>query len=548
MTSIFNLVEMDGFAIAVAVFIAVTILVGVFAGRLVNRSGKRLIVAGKSLPLFLVGTMLAAQAVDGNSTLGNISLVFQFGFWAGAVIPIGLGVCLLLVGFFYAKPLNKMSMITLPDFYFRRYGNGAEGISSILMIISFLILVAGNLAACGFILEIVFGIEYFWGITIAALAVVVYTIAGGLFASAYTNLFQVYLAIGSFWAAFLFFLGGFADTPWDIIYNNATAVGGAGFMDLSGLYDVANGALLNWGALFALGLGDIIALDFMERVFAAKNPKTARRGALMGGALTMFTVVPTSMLGVVAFFYLPADTLPDLAMPLLATQHMPFAIGAGILMGVVGASMSTASGGLLAISSVISRNLMQRIIRRRWMNKPNWSDNKLLNTTRIVIVPMMVIGTAIGYFVPAPGVYLILAFDIMFAGAFVPLTLGLFWKKANMPATIAALLVGSVLRLQFFWTMPEEWWGLDTMIPPIVSLIVFVIVAYATQHKYPGKARHDVRDYVPPEEDVIAGEDLKHFGDGTQAMGEGSSSSDPPDNSDLGKYEKDYLERMKKQE
>lgn len=548
MTSIFNLVEMDGFAIAVAVFIVVTILVGVFAGKLVNRSGKRLIVAGKSLPLFLVGTMLAAQAVDGNSTLGNISLVFQFGFWAGAVIPIGLGVCLLLVGFFYAKPLNKMSMITLPDFYFRRYGNGAEGISSILMIISFLILVAGNLAACGFILEIVFGIDYFWGITIAALAVVVYTIAGGLFASAYTNLFQVYLAIGSFWAAFLFFLGGFADTPWDIIYNNATAVGGAGFMDLSGLYDVANGALLNWGALFALGLGDIIALDFMERVFAAKNPKTARRGALMGGALTMFTVVPTSMLGVVAFFYLPADTLPDLAMPLLATQHMPFAIGAGILMGVVGASMSTASGGLLAISSVISRNLMQRIIRRRWMNKPNWSDNKLLNTTRIVIVPMMVIGTAIGYFVPAPGVYLILAFDIMFAGAFVPLTLGLFWKKANMPATIAALLVGSVLRLQFFWTMPEEWWGLDTMIPPIVSLIVFVIVAYATQHKYPGKARHDVRDYVPPEEDVIAGEDLKHFGDGTQAMGEGSSSSDPPDNSDLGKYEKDYLERMKKQE
>ena len=539
---------MDGFAIAVAVFIAVTILVGVFAGRLVNRSGKRLIVAGKSLPLFLVGTMLAAQAVDGNSTLGNIALVFEWGFWAGAVVPIGLGTCLLLVGFFYAKPLNKMSMITLPDFYFRRYGNGAEGISSILMIISFLILVAGNLAACGFILEIVFGIDYFWGITIAALAVVVYTIAGGLFASAYTNLFQVYLAIGSFWAAFLFFLGGFADTPWDIIYNNATAVGGAGFMDLSGLYDVANGALLNWGALFALGLGDIIALDFMERVFAAKNPKTAKRGALMGGALTMFTVIPTSMLGVVAFFYLPADTLPDLAMPLLATQHMPFAIGAGILMGVVGASMSTASGGLLAISSVISRNLMQRIIRRRWMNKPNWSDNKLLNTTRIVIVPMMVVGTAIGYFVPAPGVYLILAFDIMFAGAFVPLTLGLFWKKANMPATIAALLIGSVLRLQFFWTMPEEWWGLDTMIPPIVSLIVFVIVAYATQHKYPGKARHDVRDYVPPEEDVIAGEDLKHFGDGTQAMDGGSSSSDPPDNSDLGKYEKDYLERMKKQE
>ena len=521
------MVEMEGFQIAVAAFIVITIVVGVFAGKLVKNSGKRLIVAGKSLPLFMVGTMLAAQAVDGNSTLGNIALVFEFGFWAGAVIPIGLGLCLLITAAFYAKPLNKMSMITLPDFYFRRFGNGAEGISGVLMIISFLILVAGNLAASGFILEVVFGIDYFYGIAISALVVVIYTVAGGLFASAYTNLFQVYLAIGSFWAAFLFFAGNFADTPWDIIYNNAPPE----FMDLSGLYDMANGALINWGAILALGLGDIIALDFMERVFAARNPKTARKGALMGGALTLFTVVPTSMLGIVAFYYLPADTLPDLALPILSTEFMPFAIGAGILMGVIGASMSTASGGLLAISSVISRNMMQRIIRRRWMGKPNWSDSQLLKATRIVIIPMMIVGTIIGYFVPAPGIYLILAFDIMFAGAFAPLTFGLFWKKANMPAAIAALLVGSILRFAFFFTMPEEWAGLDTMVAPAVSVIVFIIVAYATQNKYPGKARHDVRDYVPPEEDVIAGEDLKHFKGGAEAMPGGNKpdSSGPGD-------------------
>jgi len=169
------LVEMESFGIAVAAFIVITLVVGVFAGRLVKNSGKRLIVAGKSLPLFMVGTMLAAQAVDGNSTLGNIALVFEFGFWAGAVIPIGLGISILLVSAFYAKPLNKMSMITLPDFYFRRFGNGAEGISGILMIISFLILVAGNLAASGFILEVVFGINYFYGIAISAIVVVIYS-------------------------------------------------------------------------------------------------------------------------------------------------------------------------------------------------------------------------------------------------------------------------------------------------------------------------------------------------------------------------------------
>ncbi len=59
--------------------------------------------------------------------------------------------------------------------------------------------------------------------------------------------------------------------------------------------------------------------------------------------------------------------------------------------------------------------------------------------------------------------------------------------------------------------MPEEWAGLDTMIPPVVSFALFIVVALATQKKYPGKARHDVRDYVPPEEDVISGNDLKNF-------------------------------------
>ena len=518
--------EFGDFGIAVAIFIAVTLAVGIISSKFVQKSGKRLIIAGKSLPLVMVGTMLAAQAVDGNSSLGNVSLVYQFGFWAGAMIPLGLGSCLLIVGLFYARPLNKMSMITLPDFYYRRFGNGAEGISSVLMIVSFIILVAGNLAACGFILEIVFGVDYFWGILIASLVVLAYTTAGGLFASAYTNLFQVYIAIGAFWAGFLFFAGGFSGTPWETIVGSAPPE----FLDLSGLTEIGGGALLNWGGFLALALGDIIALDFMERVFAAKNPKTAQRGALMGGALTIFTVVPTSMLGIVALYYLPVDTIPDLALPLLSIDHMPFAIGAAILMGVVGASMSTASGGLLAISSVISRNLINRVIRRRWMGRPGTSDHKLLWTTRVMLIPMITAGTILGYFLPAPGIYLILAFDLVFAGALAPLTLGLFWKKANMPAAIASLLVGTILRMILFFVMPEELAGLDTMIPPIVSFALFIGVALATQGSYPGKARHDVRDYVPPEEDIISGEDLKHFSEDLSDMDgvtADSSSSSP---------------------
>jgi len=210
-------------------------------------------------------------------------------------------------------------------------------------------------------------------------------------------------------------------------------------------------------------------------------------------------------------------------------EYMPFAIGAAILMGVIGASMSTASGGLLAISSVVSRNFIQRIIRRRWMNKPAWGDNKLLTATRIIIIPMMIAGTALGYFLPAPGIYLILAFDVVFAGAFAPLTFGLFWRKANMPAAIASLIVGSALRLVLYQYMPLDLAGLDTMIPPVVSFALFIVVALATQNKYPGKARHGVIDYVPPEEDMITGNDLKNFEGGGQAMPSGAKDSTSTD-------------------
>src|SRR3989338_6159489 len=329
--------EITGYGIAIIAFLVISLVIGTVTYKLVKKSGKRLIVAGKSLPLFMVGTMLVAQSVDGNSSLGAVALIYQFGFWAGAVIPIGLVICLLLTGLVYGKRLNKISMFTLPDYYFRRYGNASEGISGILMIVSFIILVAGNFAASGFILQTVLGIPFLLAIIIAALVVLTYTIAGGLFASAYTDIFQIYLAIGSFWAAFIFFAGGFSGVPFDTILGSAPP----GYMDLSGLFDTANGALINWAGILALGLGDIVALDFMERVFAAKNPNTARRGAFMGAGLTFFTVIPIGMLGIIAFHFLRGLADPYTALPELALNHMPFAIGAALLMGVLGASMST---------------------------------------------------------------------------------------------------------------------------------------------------------------------------------------------------------------
>ena len=261
--NICGMASLDWYGVGVIAFLAASLVVGTLTSRLVKKSSRRYMVAGKSLPLFFVGTMLAAQSIDGKSSLGNVSLVYQFGFWSGAVIPIGLTVCLVLTGAFYAKKLNKMSMLTLPDFYYRRFGAGPEGISAILMMISFIVLVAGNFAASGFILSAVLHIDFFWSMLIAALVVLVYTFAGGLFSSAYTDIFQIYLAIGAFWAAFIFFAGGFSGVDFGTILGNVPP----SYLDLSGLTDMGNGALVNWAGILELGLVYIVSLDYMERVF-----------------------------------------------------------------------------------------------------------------------------------------------------------------------------------------------------------------------------------------------------------------------------------------
>jgi Na+/proline symporter len=102
-------------------------------------------------------------------------------------------------------------------------------------------------------------------------------------------------------------------------------------------------------------------------------------------------------------------------------------------------------------------------------------------------IPILALGILIGYLKPEPGIMLVLAFDVVFAGCLVPLALGVFWKKANTYGALAAVIVGSVLRMVLYFTIPPALAGLDTMIPPLVSLAVMVPVSLLTQKQDPPK-------------------------------------------------------------
>ncbi len=137
----------------ITVSVVAVIAIGLLVARKVDGDSTNFLVAGRSLALPLVAAGLMGQAVDSNATLGNTDLASSLGFWAGASLPLGLGLCLLITGIFFAAPMNRMGLLTLPDFFRIKYGRSIELSSSLLMIFSFCILLAGNLVAGGYIFE-----------------------------------------------------------------------------------------------------------------------------------------------------------------------------------------------------------------------------------------------------------------------------------------------------------------------------------------------------------------------------------------------------------
>lgn len=490
---------MTNYGYGILVYIALIFLAGMAVMPLVRASGKRFIIAGKALPFFFVGTTMMAQSIDANATMGNAGAVYGGGWWAGFQFPLGLALCLLITGLFYAEPLNKLNLITLPDFYYRRYNRVVEVIVSLLMALSFMILVAGNLAGSAWIISIAFGLNYLQALLAISVILFIYTMAGGMFSQVSTDITMIYPSI-------LGFVGGFAflmiTYGWDFF---ATAIP-AGHFDLSGLTVVKNGALLNWAGILALGLGDVVALDFMERVFAAKSPRTAKRACYYAAGGTLVVGIAASFMGLMALKLSPNVADPRMVLPTLALG-LPFIFGLFIMGGIIAAGMSTGDGGLLAISSVFGRNITQRNVLKIWQKHYAEADRKALDArllwvTRMAAIPVMAIAIWIAIVKPEPGILLVLAFDVVFAGCFVPLTLGLFWKKANTAGALAAVIIGSVLRLILYFRIPPDLAGLDTLIPPVVSLLVMVPVSLWTQRQDPPK--HQVVTYVPSEEEVLS--------------------------------------------
>ncbi|MGW0005617.1 sodium:solute symporter family protein [Nocardia grenadensis] len=423
--------------LGIAISVVAVIGIGLLVARKVDGDSVNFLVAGRSLGLPLVAAGLMGQAVDSNATLGNTDLAGSVGFWAGASLPLGLGLCLLLTGIFFAKPMNRMGLLTLPDFYRIKYGRGVEFSASILMIFSFCILLAGNLVAGGFLFERFLGIPYTAGVLLIVAIVLTYTVTGGMFSDAYTALAQMVITV----------IGSLALLIWVGSTYGITIPEGMGPFDLGQLGNSSEGAVVNWATLIALGIGDIVAIDFMQRIFSARSPEIARRACFVGAAGTAVVGIPYALVALATTDLVGEGSGPRLLS--LLDEHAPAGLAILVLSAIVAASCSTANGAILGTASVATRNIAGRTDRTDAAGR-----DTLLRDVRLTMIPVVAVAIFFAVQVPQTGILLTLAFDLMLAALIVPFVAAHLTSRTTTAAAVAAMVAGLGVRLVLFVLTP----------------------------------------------------------------------------------------------
>src|SRR5262245_45218551 len=180
----------------VVLYLVVSIAIGLFAAKFVSNS-KDYLVAGRSLPLY-INTATVFATWFGAETVLSVSATFTKDGLGGIVAdPFGSSFCLVFVGLFFARAFYRMDLLTIGDFYRKRYNKPVEVITSIAITASYLGWTSAQLTALGLAFSVLSGgqISLTTGILIGAAIVLGYTIWGGMWSVALTDLFQSVMII-----------------------------------------------------------------------------------------------------------------------------------------------------------------------------------------------------------------------------------------------------------------------------------------------------------------------------------------------------------------
>jgi SSS family solute:Na+ symporter len=394
------------------------------------------LIAGRRLPLSLATATLLATWFGAGTLLTATDEVRSAGLQAAALEPIGAGLCLVAAGLFFARRLWDMQLVTLPDFYRRRFGVKAEVVASLIMVPGYFGWIAAQFVALAGILELFWGIPLGHGLWLVAAVGTGYTLLGGMWSVTATDAVQLVCLIIGLAVLALTVLAELAGTG--PLMSGLGRFADAVPADRLVLIPTQNlAAFVGWLSVLAIGiLGNIPGQDLAQRVFASRSAAIARTACLIAGvAYVGFGMIPV-------FTGLAADVLPiDLGdtatVPALVAALMSPAVGIVFIVALTSAVLSTIDSAILAPSSVVSNNLFAKL----------WPERSVLAMSRWATLGVALASLAIAYFGEDAYALLESAYAIGMVGLFVPLAVGLHSARGAEDAALAAMATGTLVWL-----------------------------------------------------------------------------------------------------
>ena len=432
----------------VIVYLLVTIAIGLMAAKRVQNSAD-FAIAGRHLPMAMIVTTTFATWFGSETVLGIPAKFVNGGLHGVVEDPFGAGFCLIFVGLFFAGKLYRMTLLTISDYYRERYGRTVEVICSLIIMVSYLGWVSAQVTALGLVFNVLSNnaISIELGMVIGVVSILAYTLFGGMWSVAITDFIQmIILVVGlSILAVFAADQAGGADK----VVSLAISKDMFKFLPEPNFKDV----VFFFAAAITIMFGSIPQQDVFQRVMSANSLEAATRGPVIGGiCYIVFAFVPMFLV-VSAMIIMPetAATLmaedPQKVLPTLVMAHMPFIMQVLFFGALLSAIKSCASATLLAPSVTFTENIWRQF-------HPHQSDKQELRAMRITVLAFSVVVLCYAILMQGTSIYEMVsgAYQVPLVGAFVPLTFGLYWKRATTQGAIFAIVLGLLTWLLFLAT------------------------------------------------------------------------------------------------
>lgn len=416
-----------------------------YRGWTMTKTSSDYLLAGRRLGYSMYIGCLAAVTLGGASTVGGTKLGYEYGIsglWM--VSMIGLGIVAL--GVFLTTRLANLRIVSISEMLELRYNEQARLISAVIMASYAAMIAVIQVIAIGTILNAVVGSGLVTGMLVGGLVVIGYTFLGGMWSVSMTDFIQfVLMTVGIFFLmlpAGLLSAGGWQELSKSLPESHMR-------LDTIG-YDT----IFSYFLLLFLGL--LIGQDIWQRVFTAKDAKVARRGTVVAGVYCVIYAVATAVIGMIAAVKFPDLEDPQMAFANVAVGLLPVGVSGIVLAGTLSALMSTASGPLLASSTLVANDIYRRFIAK------DITDGEFLRTTRYLTGVIGLVVVLCALWIQDVIKALDVAYTLLSGSIFVPVFAGFFWKRANATGTLISMCLSAMVAIVAMMI-----WGVGST-PPIV--------------------------------------------------------------------------------